>query len=168
MRYMNVCITYVYKDVCMCVLMYVYMYVCMYVQYVLPFTNCKLSSQRFTTYHYYWDGCKMVWKAVGLRELPWDRLSTQKCPSSFQKRLEAISRVLLLRLIAVKNSQSCELETASLRSFSQFADYLSRAAIRLNFYGLASDWIFSSANLEKGSRVFDLMQCELTDVRSVQ
>ena len=104
----------------------------------------------------------------GLRKLPSDRLWTQKFSSSFQRGLEAISRVLLLRLIAVKHSQSYELETASFRSFSQFADYLSRATTQLNFYGLASDWIFSSANLEKGSRVFDLKQCEVTDMRTLQ
>ena len=41
---------------CVCVYL---TYVCMYLQYVLPFINCKLSSQRFTTYHDYWDGSKI-------------------------------------------------------------------------------------------------------------
>ena len=52
MNYMSACITYVYTDVCM--------YVCMYVQYALSFINCKLSPQRFTPYHDYWDGCKIA------------------------------------------------------------------------------------------------------------
>lgn len=151
-----------YAWMCVCV------YVCVYVQYALPFINCKLSSQRFTTYHNYWDGCKIVWKAVGLRELPWDRLSTHKFSSCFQRGLEAISRVLLSRLIAVKHSQTCELETASFRSSVSLQTTCQGPPSNLTFMGLPLIEYFSSANLENGSRVFDLKRCEVTDVRSVQ
>jgi len=50
--------------------------------------------------------------------------------------LEAISRVLLLRLIAVKHSQSCELETASLAPSVSLQTTCQGPPSNLTFMGL--------------------------------